>query len=112
MNDLYIGISILIVSTVMFIYSSLNKEEYIKTPSMKLEEIKLDFDKPKYPILKEPLFDDNFNIVLPEEGSPKLDLMKEKFKKIDTQSNDVKIMLKIKKAKQNALHINEKEKRL
>ena len=111
MNDLYIGISILIVSTVMFIYSSLNKEEYIKTPSMKLEEIKLDFDKPKYPILKEPLFDDNFNIILPEEP-PKLDLMKEKFKKIDTQSNDVKIMLKIKKAKQNALHINEKEKRL
>ena len=44
MNDLYIGISILIVSMVMFIYSSLNKEEYIKTPSMKLEEIKLDFD--------------------------------------------------------------------
>ncbi len=111
MNDLYIGISILIVSTVMFIYSSLNKEEYIKTPSMKIDEVQLDFDKPKYPILKEPLFDDNFKIILPEDP-PKIDKMKEKSRDINKQSDYMKNLLKLKKAKQNALHINEKEKRL
>lgn len=111
MNDFYLGLTILITSVVMFLYSSLNNEEVIYTPPMKLEEIKLDFETPAYPILKEPLFDDNFNIIIPEE-KPKIDLMKEKSKLLNKQSDEMKKRLKFKKANQNALHINEKEKRL
>jgi len=111
MNDFYLGISILIASILMFLVSNLNQEECIKNTPMKLDEIQLDFDKPIYPLLKEPLFDDNFKMILPEDP-PKIDKMIEKSNKINKQSDQMKNILKIKKANQNALHINEKEKRL
>lgn len=113
MNDFYLGIGIILASILILLFeSSPNSDTYIKnTPPMKIDEVQLDFDKPKYPILKEPLFDANFKIILPEDP-PKIDKMKEKSRDINKQSDYMKNLLKLKKAKQNALHINKKEKRL
>jgi len=109
MNDFYLSVSVLVVSLILFFFPS-SKEE-CKNTHMKLDEIQLNYDKPIYPVLKEPLFDDNFKIILPDEH-PKIDKMIEKSIKIDKQSEFMKNILKFKKANQDALHINEKEKRL
>lgn len=113
MNDFYLSIGIILISILILLFESSTDIDTSlkKTPPMKIDEVQLDFDKPIYPILKQPLFDDNFKIILPED-LPKIEEMKEKSNRIYKQSDQMKNILKFKKANQNALYINEKQIRL